>query len=85
VEVRRKEIEMLTPAASLRREEKGGTERRRGVRCSNQKSALFAVPITRPCEREEHLWCRPNMHDKGKLNVCGGNKLSVVRRKPETL
>jgi hypothetical protein len=41
--------EMLTPAASQRREEeKGGTERRRGVRYSNRKSTLFAVPITRP-------------------------------------
>gem|GEM_PF-4284361 len=32
-------------------------------------------PYNEAFVREEHLLCRPNMHDEGKLNVCGGNKL----------
>jgi hypothetical protein len=58
---------MLTRLQAREEKEKGGVERRRGVRRSNQQTDLFPAPNKVAIgKREEHLLCRPNMHDGRK-------------------
>jgi hypothetical protein len=67
---------MLTRLQAREEKEKGGVERRRGVRRSNQLTALFSVPDKAAIvKREEHLLCRPNMHNESEQTNMRGNRL----------
>jgi hypothetical protein len=58
---------MLTRLQAREEKEKGGSERRRGDRRSNQPTALLSDPGNEALmKREELLLCRPNMHDECK-------------------
>jgi hypothetical protein len=65
---------MLTRLQAREEREKGGVERRRGVKRSNQLTALFTVPyLAAIVKREEHLLCGPNTHDESEQPFMRGN------------